>query len=350
MKSSKWEVVALGEMQQPGGVGATQDYNPVVDGPNPDAGLLDNAGNSPEQEAALETWVNMAVDMLNRHEPPEAVIAQLAHDGCPNPQDILQRAQQQPIDQQPVSDEIGQNPFETPIPQDGQTGQMQGLSQQPATMAKIRIAGKSWKVYASEMKYAGESASTVDGDAHPVSEIEKFIANMPVVEPSRPYIEARTKNIETARRAIRGIISKATYPDQKRLAALDTKLENEQLGLKEAAVAFDPIVDPEREAYLPRVEFRHNAFGTADPTILPYLGNVKEAALIWASESPYSQHSDLTDFQFSAMRQVEELGMSPVQASEFITTAQAALAQRKSPVAKTAAVVDNDGPADQLFI
>ena len=132
--TSKWKVVALGELQQPGGVGQTQDYNPVVDGPNPDALETDNAANSPEQEVAMQTWVNVAVDLLNRGEDQEAIIAKLAHDGCPNPQEILQRAAQQPMEEHPVSDSIGQDPFKAPPPAD-QTGQMQGLSQQPPTLA-----------------------------------------------------------------------------------------------------------------------------------------------------------------------------------------------------------------------
>jgi hypothetical protein len=142
-KLSSWTVVALGELQQPGGVGATQDYNPVVDGPNPDGtNFGDNAGNSPEQEVALQTWVNTAVDLLNRGEPQEAVLAQLAHDGCPNPQEVIQRALQQP-EGAPVSDEIGQDPFEAPAPSDAPTGQMQGLSQQPAVATPT--AATLWK-------------------------------------------------------------------------------------------------------------------------------------------------------------------------------------------------------------
>lgn len=141
--TSKWTVVALGELQQPGGVGASQDYNPVVDGPNPEGpNIADNATNSPEQEVALQTWVNMAVDLLNRGEDPQAIIAKLAHDGCPDPQAALARAQQQP-DTSPVSDEIGQDPFEAPAsPDPSQNGEMQGLSQQPPVMAKTAKSGK----------------------------------------------------------------------------------------------------------------------------------------------------------------------------------------------------------------
>jgi hypothetical protein len=133
---SRWAVVSLGELQQPGGVGATQEYNPVTDGPNPDQPpQADNSGNSFEQSVALETWVNYAVDLLNRGEMKEAVLAKLAHDGCPNPEEVLQRAQEQPVDEKPISDEIGQDPFEAPAPDDGQTGQMESVSRQPPVIA-----------------------------------------------------------------------------------------------------------------------------------------------------------------------------------------------------------------------
>lgn len=133
--TSKWSVVALGELQQPGGVGATTGYNPVTDGPNPDGPETDNAGNSPEQEVAMQTWVNVAVDELNRGASPEEVVAKLAHDGCPDPEQVVQRAQQQPMEEpHPVSDSIGQDPFQTPPPAE-QTGEMQGLSTQPSTLA-----------------------------------------------------------------------------------------------------------------------------------------------------------------------------------------------------------------------
>src|SRR2546422_4397133 len=47
---------------------------------------------------------------LNRGQQDEAVLAQLAHDGCPDPQSVLMRAKQQP-NQSPVSNEMGQDPF-----------------------------------------------------------------------------------------------------------------------------------------------------------------------------------------------------------------------------------------------
>lgn len=136
---SKWTVVALGELQQPGGVGATQvgtDSNPVLADQPPDS---DNSQNSHEQAVALETWVNYAVDMLNRGEQDEAILAKLAHDGCPDPPAILERAKEQPMEEKPISDEIGQDPFEAPMPDDGQTGQMESVERQPPVVTSSMV-------------------------------------------------------------------------------------------------------------------------------------------------------------------------------------------------------------------
>lgn len=342
MKTSSWQVVALGELQQPGGVGATQDYNPVVDGPNPDAALLDNAGNSPEQEVALETWVNMAVDKLNRGAPVDAVLAELAHDGCPNPQAVIQRAQAQP-QQQPIGDSIGQNPFDTPTPQDGQTGQMEGLSQQPPTLAHIdvRIEGKDWS------KWAAENLPGSDPSGHPVSEIEKFIASLPEVEPTHP--ELREAAVKAARRAIRGVISKTIYSDAQKLAALDARLENEELALRDHGASV-LRVDDERERHVTPAEFVFNAFNVADPTLAPYTGNVTQAALIWAAESPYHSGTTVDDFQFAVFQHAAHIGLSAEQTGEFLLTAQDDLQHRHVRTEEfTADTPDNEGPAEELF-
>lgn len=341
MNPSKFQVVALGELQQPGGVGATHDYNPVVDGPNPDANLLDNAGNSPEQEAANETWVNIAVDMLNRGEPDEVIIAKLAHDGCPHPESFLARAKSQP-QQQPVGDSIGQDPFETPPP-DQPTGEMQGLSQQPPTLAHIdvRIEGKDWS------KWAAENLPGTDPTGHPVREIEKFIASLPEVEPTRP--ELREAGVRVARRAIRGILSKTNYADAQKLAALDQLLDAEARGLAEYRSNLY-LYDEERERHVAGGQFEYNAYKIATPQVGAFKGNVKEAALIWASESPYHAGTRRDDFTFAVFAAAEKLGLSAEQTGEFLTTAQDALQHRHVRTEEfTAETPDNEGPAEELF-
>lgn len=412
-KTAKWEVIALGELQQPGGVGITQDYNPVTDGPNPQGtDLADNAQNSPEQEVALETWVNMCVDMLNRGEPDEAIIAKLAHDGCPSPQEVLQRARTQPEQQQPISDEIGQDPFKTPAPQDGQTGQMEGLSQQPPVLGKkkdevetddwdkdekcsdcgdsladsegegydglcgdcadkaeskgkwsnVRIAGRPWSEYAkSNLRWAAVPGTEVEpdlnlGDGHPVSEIEKFISQMPVVQPSRPYIEARVENLDRARRAIRGILSKVTYSDQQKLVDLDRQMTGEQHALKDALNSDDFLggghrSESDNEYIASAPKFRHNAFSIADPDVVPFEGNPRELGAIWAAESPYDAGSSVEDFHAAAIHQASELGMNGDQFNEFLKVATEVAEHRHVHTEEfTAEPVENEGPAEGIFL
>lgn len=414
--TSKWNVVALGELQQPGGVGATQDYNPVVDGPNPEGPEIDNADNSPEQEVAMQTWVNTAVDMLNRGEDPQAIIAKLAHDGCPNPEQILQRAQQQPMEQpHPVSDQVGQDPFQTPPPAD-QTGEMQSLSQQPPTLAsnanevggpigkpaddaptdltdgslmkidnlgdtegpglfdvdkedgadnhteeitepkevkqqdaksvrskRVRVAGTTmtgreldrWEGLWGEgtVKIALDEGGVINVDPsaveplesesydHPVTEIQSFIDNMPPVEPSRPFIEARLANLEQVRRAVRAHISKVGFSDQQKLAKMDREAEEESALLKEA---LDNTIEEHEVnyfAHLPR--YKANAFEIATPEIKEWEGRPREAGAIWASEN-FTAAVDDENFTAAAAHHASALGLTGTQFEEFLAGAKTA--------------------------
>lgn len=415
--TSKWKVLALGELQQPGGVGGTQDYNPVVDGPNPEGPEIDNASNSPEQEVAMQTWVNTAVDMLNRGEDPQAIVAKLAHDGCPNPEEILQRAQQQPMEQpHPVSDDIGQDPFQAPPPAD-QTGEMQSLSQQPPTLAsnanevggpigepaddastdntdgslmkidnlgdsekpglfdvdkedgadnhteeitepkevkpesaksvrskRVRVAGTTmtgreldrWEGLWGEgtVKIALDEGGVINVDPsaveplegesykHPVTEIQSFIDNMPPVEPSRPFIEARLANLEQVRRAVRANISKVGFTDQQKLAKMDHEAEEESALLKEALTNL--VEEHEVEGYfahLPR--YQVNAFEIATPEIKEWQGRPREAGAIWASEN-FTAAVDDENFTAAAAHHASALGLTGTQFEEFLAGAKTA--------------------------
>lgn len=368
--TSKWKVVALGELQQPSGVGATQDYNPVVDGPNPDGPEVDNASNSPEQEVAMQTWVNMAVDMLNRGEQPEAIIARLAHDGCPNPEEVIQRAQQQPMeDQEPISDDIGQDPFQTPPPAD-QTGEMQGLSQQPPVLAKrVRIAGTTmtgteldrwegmWgegqvKIALDEggtMTVAPDAVEPLEGESfkHPVSEIQQFIDSMPPVEPSRPFIEARLANLELVRRAVRANISKVALSDQVKLQAMDNEAAEETALLREA---MSNLTEEHEAAYFAQQRrFAYNAFDVATPEIKEWEGRPREAGAIWATENFDAVTTD-ENFTAAAAHHASRLGLTGNQFEEFL--AGASDHRQANTTTKTASVQseDNEGPAEALFV
>lgn len=369
--TSKWTVVALGELQQPGGVGATQDYNPVTDGPNPDGPSFgDNAGNSQEQEVALETWVNMAVDMINRGETPEAVLAQLAHDGCPNPQEVLARAQQQPMqDQQPVSDEIGQDPFEAPAPSDAPTGQMQGLSQQPPTLAKrVRIAGTTmtgteidrWESMWGEgqVKIALDEGGTItvspeaveatDGSfKHPVTDIQSFIDSMPEVQPTRPHIEARLANLDLVHRAIRSNISSVGFSDQVKLDRIESQVAAESALLKEVLSSHTDEFEIAYAKARPRFQF--NAFKVADAEVTPWAGRPREAGAIWAKENFDIAVADNDSFVAAAAHYASRAGMTGSQFQEFLAGAEDHRIVRTEEFTAEEPV-DNDGPAEALFV
>lgn len=527
--TSKWNVVALGELQQPGGVGATTGYNPVTDGPNPEGPEADNASNSPEQEVAMQTWVNVAVDMLNRGELPEAVIAKLAHDGCPNPEEILQRAQQQPMEEpHPVSDSIGQDPFQAPPPAD-QTGEMQGLSNQPSTLAsmvkeapgkehmkgvsdkrnrqyehikdsllesgksedkakeeaartvnkqraehgetkkgsdaneiggpigepadsastdntdgtlmkidnlgdhekpglfdvdkedgadnhteeitepkevkkqetkdvhskRVRIAGTTmtgreldrWEGQWGEgqVKIALDDGGTINVDPsvvepadeetleYPVSEIQNFIDNMPAVEPSRPFIEARLANLELVRRACRAHISKVSLSDQVKLQEMDTKAEEETALLKEALTN---LAEEHEVAYFAKQpRFEVNAWNLGNPQTKEWQGRPREAGAIWASEN-FDAPTTEENFVAAAAHHASRLGLTGTQFDEFLAGAREAgggtdlstyekrnkvcpecgdlLSNEDRPYCESCghkiAATDNEGPAEALFV
>lgn len=87
---------ALGEVQPDSAVGGV---HAVEEERLPKSISFEDVGqNSFEQNIAVKTWVDHAVDMLNRAEPESAILAELAHDGCPDPQGVLDMAQQQPLE------------------------------------------------------------------------------------------------------------------------------------------------------------------------------------------------------------------------------------------------------------
>lgn len=372
--TSKWQVVALGELQQPGGVGATQPYNPVVDGPNPDGpDFGDNAGNSPEQEVALETWVNTAVDLLNRGQDQQAIIAQLAHDGCPNPQEVMQRALQQP-EGAPISDTVGQDPFDAPAPPDpSQAGQMEGLSQQPPVQAsrRVRIVGTTmigteidrWEGMWGEgtvkvaldgggtMNVAPEALQSLEeaSEKHPVTEIQQFIDSIPEVLPTRPHIEARLANLELVRRAVRSTISKVGFSDQLKLQQMDTDAENEAAGLNEILANFHEGYEIAYAKAARRYEF--NALKLATGEVTEWAGYPKEAGAIWATENFDIAVADDDSFVSAAAHFASAAGMTGTQFTEFLAGAEEHRKVRTEEFTATEPeITDNDGPAEALFI
>lgn len=372
--TSKWTVVALGELQQPGGVGGANEYNPVTDGPNPEGPSFgDNAGNSPEQEVALETWVNMAVDLLNRGEQPDAILAQLAHDGCPDPQKVLQRAQQQP-QAAPVSDEIGQDPFDAPpSPDAASTGEMQGLSQQPPVLAskRVRVAGTTtvgteidrWEGLWGEgmARIAIDGGGTLDvstsvlepmeGESfkHPVTDIQQFIDSIPQVEPTRPHIEARLANLELVRRAVRSTISKVSFSDQVKLQKFDSDAAAETALLQE--ILSNHHEDFEIAYAKAARKYEFNALKVATPDLTQWEGNPRVAGAIWATENFDVGVEADSYFTAAAAHYASNLGLTGAEFQEFLAGAEEhRIVRTEEFTANEPETADNDGPAEALFI
>jgi hypothetical protein len=297
-------------------------------------------------------------------------VAQLAHDGCPNPEEVLQRAQAQP-NEPPVTDQLGQDPFETPPPDDpSATGEMQGLSQQPPVMAKrVRIAGTSmegvelsrWEGLWGEttVKVALDEGGTLDvapeaiesltgaSPQHPVTEIQTFIDSIPEVQPTRPSIEARLANLELVRRAVRANISKVGFHDQVKLEGFDSDAQVEQIALKAALAS---VGNPDDTKYLASLtSYAFNKLEQAEPQIFPYNGNIVEAATIWVTESPYTKTADDDDFRFAAAHYATQIGLSGGQINEFLSVAdEHRLVHTEEFTAED--TTDNEGPAEALFL
>lgn len=379
-KTALWSVVALGELQQPGGVGATEQYNPVLDGPNPEGpNFSDNSQNSQEQEMALQTWVNHALNMLNQGDEPDVVVAKLAHDGCPEPEQVLKMAMEQPekdVMEDPVTDEIGQDPFEAPVADD-QTGQMQDVFRQPPVVQakRVRIANTSltgveldrwedmWgqgtaKIALDDggtMNVSTDVVEEVDSKTpeHPVSQIQKFVDSLPKVEPTRPHIQARIDNLELVRRAVRSTVSKVGFSDQVKLQKMDMDAQTEIMALKDSLGATisesDVAYLSGQQTYRPHgVDFP----GVERATVRDEGFRMAEKAAIFVSELPSEMISDAEGVAYAAARYASEHNAD---VAEFMKLAEDQRFQQWQGTGfqeppQQEEFVDNEGPAEGLYL
>ena len=184
---------------------------------------------------------------------------------------------------------------------------------------------------------------------HPVSEIQKYIDSLPVVEPTRPNIEARVTNLELARQAIRSTISKVAFSDQIKLESMDAAVDAEVRDLKE-------YLANNIDGTFLNQPYKINAFGLAQASDVPtFQGNPREAGAIWASECPWirvaSYPNEQEDFHASAIRYAEGLNMTGDQFNEFIDSAHKYLTEHRTiPTEPNADLVENEGPAEALFL
>jgi hypothetical protein len=172
------------------------EITPEVQSPD----FADEADNSFEQMVALTTWVNVAVDMLNRGEPEAAILAKLSKDGCPDPQSVLDRALKQPFEEpEPMPTP---EPQGAPIPPDPAPDQAAALDMQRGSSIRIGdVNGRLMGAYASfgqviarvatdegqvEIDVAPDEVEIVEETKRdPISEIQKFIDGFPEPDPER---------------------------------------------------------------------------------------------------------------------------------------------------------------------
>lgn len=179
--------------------------NPLMQQAGPD--FADNSQNSFEQEVALKRWVDHAVDMLNRGELRDAILADLAHDGCPDAESVLRRAEQQP--QKPAPD-----------PQAPDAGQPQSPTEDQPTQVQQANPGVQAAAHPEEkVQQIAEATSS------PVDQIRDFINQFPAVdETSAPDVRDKHANVRKARVMCQNAVLKGHYE----AAGLDSRLKAEQ--------------------------------------------------------------------------------------------------------------------------
>lgn len=402
---AKWQVHALGEAQQPGGVGATQEHNPVVDGPNPNGpDFADNAGNSYEHEVALTRWVDAAVDMLNRGEDPHAVLAKLAHDGCPDPEAVLARALEQPTDQ-PVTDEASAAPeaVAPPVEEGSTTVLPQGVqastslgelaeSGREATR-RVKVAGRTgivtgefedlWGRKQVRIALDEGGALTVDPDNTRIDEIEteihdatseirNFIESFPPVgEQDRRQIAGLLKSVRQAKAALAKVATAESFELFQQAVALEASLKEaansvlsaddiEYLAERPAYSVGAVIVDQASMGHAAKSSYFLDdevAEAEAHVASIDWQKEIRETAPIMAHEASTdydTAYADASQYITSKVMPLERESQDDIR-DRFLASFKSGWAQRSddipAPEQKTAsAETDDDGPAEGLFL
>lgn len=394
---SKWTVIALGEMQQPGGVGATQDaYNPQIDGPNPDGpNFMDNSQNSPEQEKALQTWVNHVINMLNQGKLEDEILAQLAQDGCPDPQSVMARALEQNLEQ-PVSNEAGTDAFDMPVNQEPMSGGNESPNMTPQSVAastrvasggewvKVKKTGSVGKVVASNLDVWGEGVLKVrlaSGEladfrpaqvtatdepltsADPLAEIQAFIDSIPEPGETRASVEARIDNLTTASLMLHDarIARRASTTDRIRADQLKLEVDGELSDLRHAR---NKLQESDLDYLDTRPGYRINAFAVADgdsPIDPTFARRIAEDATILVQELPQEMIVDPLGVELRAFHHAAANYASDEATDTFLAEVER---QRIARVTGTKRVVSTspktnpfepdfepfEGAAEQLFL
>lgn len=282
------------------------DINPIDAG---GADFGDNAQNSIEQEVATKTWTDHALDLLARGASQQQVVAKLAHDGCPDPEAVYQRALEHQASQSNQFDpEVPENPVgpeaentDFNMPPQGVTAAaqpedsmgVQGVDTLKQKLAEAEAAGDTvsaqqlrdqiktmWQGYTGSVKVANFEGSframdfdqwgrlvvaietptgimQLDGEkAEPVapkvsdevSEIQSFIDSIPEVEPnSIESVTARIAGLQEARSRVVTALGRAEKEDLPYLIKMRTATAE---AIKTLTSSADGIITPYEKDYL----------------------------------------------------------------------------------------------------
>jgi len=341
----------------------TLDQALQPDGPN----FSDNAGNSFEQEVALKFWVDTAVDMLNRGEAEQVILAKLGHDGCPDPRAVLRRALEQP----PVDDTPEPDPNPNPAP--AHTDEPPESNTMPANQlqASVIVNGRSGKRIASWTDAWGEELTKVafddgrtedvptdrvqevaDAVDHPVDEIRDFIAQFPEADPdSIRSLAATRERIREARSMCHDQIARGNYdavPLEQRLASQEEQVMQRIEHLAAEADEAAGSVDTGR-IHAPMIEDAdlHKEVSETLPIMMHDAS--LDAIRCGAAQQDCMDHLALR----TAHLPEAELTTIMLQAQQVVSEAAKARLAAAPKTPKTAAVDpyegDFDGPCDELF-
>lgn len=94
--------------------------------PGADPDFSDVANQSDQVQVAFETWVNTAINMMDRGATDTEILAKLSHDGCPDPESVLKRAKMQPMEPEPTEEDLsGMSGRQDIFKPSGDEGQME---------------------------------------------------------------------------------------------------------------------------------------------------------------------------------------------------------------------------------
>lgn len=241
-------------------LGADMGALPEAQDALPEAGpdFSDSGQNSFEQDVAVKTWVDHAVDMLNRDKGDDEVLASLAHDGCPDPQAVLERAKAQPpVEQEPDMQDGGAMPPTPPVyDEHGDSGMAEPVVSSTRHISEIgrplaqrvevggrpgSALGRYTGLWGDLVRVAFDDGShadvpeeavqaVADQVSHPVDSIRDFISQFPAVDSdSASSVSAAYKAVREARAMARA----AAAGGSDEAVALDQVLARDQEALME---------------------------------------------------------------------------------------------------------------------